>query len=58
MCCKLFSGSGLWYFFRSIHKCSEKGFHGSKRLFLVDGVHGINEVDWKLFLFKKLGVFV
>ena len=56
--CKLFYGSGLGDFFRSIHKCSEKGFHGSKESFLVNGVNGINEVGWKLFLFKKLGVFV
>ena len=56
--CKLFYGSGLWDFFRSIHKCSEKGFHGSKGFFFVDGGNGVNEVGWKLFLFKKLGVFV
>ena len=56
--CKLFCGSGLGSFFRSIHKSSEKGVHGSKECFLADGLNGINEVGWKLFLFKKLGVFV
>ena len=55
---KLFYGSGLGSFFKSIHKCSEKGAHGSKECFLADGLNGINEVGWKLFLFKKLGVFV
>ena len=56
--CKLFYGSGLGSFFRSIHKSSEKGAHGTKERFLVDGLNGINELGWKLFLFKKLGVFV
>ena len=56
--CKLFYGSGLGSFFRSIHKSSEKGFHRSKECFLVDGLNGVNELVWKLFLFKKLGVFV
>ena len=56
--CKLFYGSGLGSFFRSIHKSSEKGAHGSKECFLVDGLNGVNELGWKLFLFKKLGVFV
>ena len=56
--CKFFYGSGLGSFFRSIHKSSEKGFHRSKECFLGDGLNGINESGWKLFLFKKLGVFV